>query len=143
MKALIFTIVIGLSTILYTQAQDTAIQWYSVEEAQAMQSSVEKPIFVDFTAVWCGWCKKMDQTTFSDEEVAEKMNASFYPVKLDIDSPEQFMFGGKKVTAKELAQDVGITGLPTMVVFDPDLSSHELIVGYQKKNQFLGTIEAL
>lgn len=136
--------VIGLFAILVSfhfgsQAQE--MKWYTIDEAQALNEKEPRLFFVDFTAAWCTWCKKMDQTTFSDSKVASEMNAEYYPVKMDIDDPATFAFGGKKLTAKQLAKKVAVEGLPTMVVFSSDLKSHHKIVGYKKTGQFLSSLD--
>ncbi|WP_158233226.1 thioredoxin fold domain-containing protein [Reichenbachiella sp. 5M10] len=124
-------------------AQDSAIQWYSIEEAQVLAQENAKPIFVDFTAVWCGWCKKMDQTTFADAKVVKVMNEGYYPVRLDVDNGDTFVFGGTSTTAKSMAQSMGVTGLPTMVVIAPSMESHHSIAGYQKPAQFIRSLREL
>ncbi|MCV9387625.1 thioredoxin family protein [Reichenbachiella ulvae] len=141
MKKVLMSLTLLLGLTWATQAQE--MNWYTLEEAQKLNTSDSRPIFIDFTAEWCGWCKKMDRTTFSDKEVAERMNKEFYAVKLDFDSPQRFVFGDKAITAKELAQQVAIEGLPTMVVFSSDLQSHQKIVGYLKSNDFMNSLDEL
>ena len=61
------------------------IEWISVSEAfmRNKSSYPKKKIFIDFYTDWCGWCKRMDQTTFSHPEVAKFMNDHFWNVKFD------------------------------------------------------------
>ena len=42
------------------------INWMSFEEAIARSKEDPKHIFVDVYTDWCGWCKKMDASTFVD-----------------------------------------------------------------------------
>ncbi|UXP34050.1 thioredoxin fold domain-containing protein [Reichenbachiella agarivorans] len=139
---IIFSIAISLNQMVFAQGEKS-IKWLGIEEAQTLAKENAKPIFVDFTAEWCGWCKKMDQTTFSDVKVAKVMNEGYYAVKLDFESKDKFEFKGKKITAKELAQRMEISGLPTMIVLSSDLSSHQKIVGYKKSDDFLETLSKL
>src|SRR5437867_228320 len=46
-----------------------------------------KPVFVDFTTDWCGWCKKLDKDTYSQPSVAEAMKA-FVNVRIDAEKGE-------------------------------------------------------
>ena len=52
-------------------AQDNAqkIKWMTFEEAVKLNETTPKKIFIDVYTDWCGWCKRMDQTTFRNEEV--------------------------------------------------------------------------
>ena len=44
-----------------------------------------RPILLSISAVWCHWCHVMDDTTFADEEVANLINSSFVPIRVDTD----------------------------------------------------------
>lgn len=118
------------------------INWSGIEEAQQSNVVANKPIIVDFTAAWCGWCKKMDATTFQDQEVIDRMNEVFHPVKMDFESPTTFVFDGKEYTAKTLAKRMGVEGLPTMVVISSDLQSFDKLVGFKKSKDFLESIKS-
>ena len=46
------------------------IEWLTWDEAITRMATEPKKIFVDVYTDWCGWCKRMDATTFSDKEIA-------------------------------------------------------------------------
>src|SRR5690606_28412936 len=72
------------------------INWLSVEEAEKHQKeNPEKPYFIDFYTKWCGWCKKMDQSTFKEEEVVKHINENYIPVKFNAETKEDVTFKGK------------------------------------------------
>lgn len=71
------------------------IKWYTWLEAVELQGKVPKIIMVDLFTEWCGWCKRMDATTFEDDKVAAYLNAHFYPVKFDAEQKEDITYGGK------------------------------------------------
>lgn len=64
-------------------AQTTGIHWMSFTEAMEASKTERKKILIDFYTDWCGWCKKMDASTFSDPKVAEYINANYYAVKFN------------------------------------------------------------
>jgi len=70
------------------------IKWMTWEEAAAANTKHPKKIFVDVFTDWCGWCKKMDQTTFKDSAVVEIMNKDFYAVKLNAEQKETINWQG-------------------------------------------------
>jgi len=117
------------------------VNWFHIEEAQELAAEKPKPVFIDFTAKWCGWCKKMDKNTFADAKVAQRLNNDYYAVKVDFDSKEKFNYQGKEYTGKALAEKFGITGLPTMIFASRDFKKTERLVGYQKTKQFLDKLE--
>ncbi len=71
-----------------------AIQWMTWEEAIKKSEKTPKKIFVDVYTDWCGWCKKMDQSTFADPQVVDYVNKNFYAVKFNAEQPEPITYKG-------------------------------------------------
>ncbi|GAB4384217.1 MAG: thioredoxin fold domain-containing protein [Salibacteraceae bacterium] len=90
MKSFVFTLFIALSV---TVAAQDEIKWMTWDEALQAQSQEQKVIFVDVYTNWCGWCKKMDATTFKNPEVVEYMNKHYYAVKFNAESKDTFYLG--------------------------------------------------
>jgi len=75
---------LSLSFTNFTTAQDNTpqkpkqapakINWMSFEEAYELNKTQPKKIFIDMWTYWCGWCKRMDATTFTNPVVVEYMN---------------------------------------------------------------------
>ena len=65
------------------------------EEAISQAKEEEKVIFVDAYAQWCGPCKRMAKTVFTDAEVGKFFNASFINVKMDMERGEGLKFRKK------------------------------------------------
>ena len=91
-KVLLFlgVIILGLNS----SAQDS-IRWFSIEEAIQLASQEPRVLVIDIYTDWCGWCKRMDATTFSDPRVIETMNKYFYPVKLNAEGKEDIVIGDR------------------------------------------------
>lgn len=121
---------------------EESVNWMSLEEVMKQVQSAPKPVVIDFTASWCGWCKKMDQNTFSREDVASYMNEKFYPVRLDYDSKEQLNFFGEKFTARELADKYRVPGLPTILIISADQKKSKKLVGYKTAEPFLAKLKS-
>lgn len=73
---------------------EETIKWYSWEEGIKMMESKPKKLFVDVYTDWCGWCKRMDATTFTDPEVIKYMNKNFYAVKFNAEQKEDIQYKG-------------------------------------------------
>ncbi len=91
MKKLLLTLAI-ISTFGFCNAQK--INWMTFEEAVKLNETAPKKIFIDVYTDWCGWCKKMDQTTFQNAEVIEQMNENYYAVKFDAECNDTIVFAG-------------------------------------------------
>lgn len=94
----IITVFICFSAFAQKQADNKAasIKWYSFEEAlQLNKQFPKKKLFVDVYTDWCGWCKKMDATTFSNPVIIAYMNANFYAVKLNAERKDSLIIDDK------------------------------------------------
>lgn len=72
---------------------------------QAFENEVLKattPVLVDFFTTWCGPCKALAPVV---DEVATEMSGKLKVVKVDLDE------------AMDLAATLGITSVPTLVLF--------------------------
>lgn len=71
------------------------IKWHTFEEAlQLQQQPAPKKIFIDMYTDWCGWCKKMDATTFKNDTLIQYLSSHFYAVKFDAERKDTIMIGG-------------------------------------------------
>ena len=90
----------------YFKAQtekDGLVNWLSIKEAQQKNKEVQKPFIIDIYTDWCGWCKHMMKTTYSNAGIANYINTNFYPVKFDAETKDTIEYNDKiyKPTSKE------------------------------------------
>lgn len=93
----IIGLVILLSVGFFTEglAQETKVKWHTFEEAVELNKKEQRKIFIDVYTDWCGWCKKMDATTFSNPNIAKILNEEYYAVKFDAETKDTISFAGK------------------------------------------------
>ena len=96
MHKLLFTFFLSsISLLNFAQKHKGPINWLSIEEANNLYQKNPKPMFIDVYTDWCGWCKKMDASTFQDASIARYLNSNFYPVKLNAETSDSLRFMGK------------------------------------------------
>ncbi len=118
--------------------KNNGIEWVAYDVGLAAAKESDKHIFIDFTAKWCGYCKKMKQTTFADPEVIDMLNKNFVSITVDGDSQHELDIDGYKITERNLAKsEYGIRGYPTYWFLTPDGIKLGLLSGYQQKEQMM------
>lgn len=70
------------------------VKWLSFEEAQEKNKILEKPFLIDLYTDWCGWCKHMMRTTYSNEGIASYINTHFYPIKFNAEGKDTLLYNG-------------------------------------------------
>jgi len=100
----------------YTKAAEEAVE-------------LEKPILIEFTAVWCGACRQMQQLTFSDRRLVDYVDSAFVPLVLDADQYSDLVSGFR------------VEAFPTTLVVSPDLKILKRFTGYQSASTLLPGLE--
>ena len=75
------------------------VKWYTLAEGREKALREKKPCVVDFfVSEGCPRCQNMDRFVYSNQEIAEKMNAEFVPIKINLGrelTQEERMLGEK------------------------------------------------
>ena len=114
MKRYIYALVALLMFVspLYAQENTTGISFFkgTFEEALVKAKQENKPLFVDFYAVWCVPCKKMAKTVFTQEAVGKYFNEHFISLQLDAEKGENV----------QIAKNYKVVAYPTVAFIAPD-----------------------
>lgn len=77
------------------------VKWMTLEEALEKSKTDKRKIFVDVYTDWCGWCKRMDSTTFMNPAVAQYLNQHYYPVKFNAEQQKDIVYKDKTYQYKK------------------------------------------
>ncbi|MBI4845738.1 MAG: thioredoxin family protein [Candidatus Omnitrophica bacterium] len=112
-------------------AKSSAVSWLrDLEAAKEMAKSQGKPILIDFYAEWCGWCKRMDEDVYANQDVGT-VCGQFICVKIDADQNQQ------------LTQEYKVQGLPSTVFLKADGTLIRTVAGYMPADQFIALIKQI
>jgi thioredoxin-related protein len=98
MSGKVFTVLIfsALSLNYFSQNENNGlVKWLTIKEAQEKNKTLQKPIILDIYTDWCGWCKHMMKTTYSNPGLADYINTNFYPVKFNAETKDTIEYDGK------------------------------------------------
>ncbi len=105
------------------------VKWrqdYTAARREATETG--KPLFFDFGTAACGWCVKLDATTFRDPKVVKLLNERFIPVKIDANRHEK------------LTSSLGIESYPTLVLATPEGKVAGRHTGYAEVGQLIALL---
>ena len=80
--------------------ENKEIEWMTITEAEKAAKKKPKKIMIDVYTDWCGWCKRMDASTFKNPVVASYVNKNYYAVKLNAERADSILFRGKNYRLK-------------------------------------------
>jgi thioredoxin-related protein len=124
-------ILIGLFILSGNGFTDSAINWYTnFDEAKAAAVESGKIRMVDFYTDWCGYCRLLNSSTFTNENVIE-LASNFISVKINAESTE----------GRPIAQKYSVRGFPTILFLDPNGNEIYKIGGYLPPEQYASELE--
>lgn len=123
-----------------------SINWLSLSEVEQLVQKKPKKVLVDIYTDWCGWCKKLDATTYRDPQVVEYINKNFYAVKFNPEKQQTITFKGK--TYGMNGRNNAITpllmgssrGYPTTTFLDEKLEVISPVSGYQNAEMMMNIL---
>ena len=157
-----FLFVLGFLIFVNTSCQqaDNSINWINWHEMinQRNKDSIKKKVFIDLYTPWCGWCKRMDLSTFKDPLIVNYINNKYYPVKFNGETKDTIIFNkhqfinsdplyiksspNARGKAHWFAHSIldGKLSYPSYVVLDENLIRLMIYNGYKKVDEMLGIL---
>ena len=123
------------------EAKPFALNWLSYNEGLALAEKENKYVLINFYTDWCGYCKKMDKETYSNEEVKSILNEHFVIVKVNAESENKVIENGEEITERELARLYQVSGYPTTWFLESNHSRVAPLPGYVATEQFIPVLD--
>ena len=132
-KIILVLCVILISSISYSKEP----QWKKFNEGIAEAKKSGKKILVDVYTDWCGWCKKMDASTYPDKQISDYLAKNYVIIKLNAEGDEKISYKGQSITPAEFAQGMGVNGYPATVFLQSNGDPITLLPGYAEPDRFI------
>ena len=128
-RIFLFALLCTLLALPAMAQEGKGIQFFKGTFAQALAKAKAegKPLFVDFYAVWCGPCKKMEKQIFTQPEVGEYFNKHFVALQLDAEKPENV----------DVAKTYKVEAFPTLGILDGEGKALSINVGYMNAQELM------
>ena len=108
-----------------------ALQWHSIRDYARLQDSVDRKIYIHFWAEWCGFCRRMERETFSNQKVANFLQENFFLIKVNTDREQR------------VANAFKVRGVPANLFLSEEGDQIVRRDGYIPPNVFMRVLEAI
>lgn len=132
---------------------EAGLEFYKMEDLESMKNLEGKKIIVDVYTSWCGWCKKMDKTTFEDPTIVDFLNENFVFVKFDAERREPIIWKGEVYDSARVGRRKtnklavkfldGRLGYPSIVYLDDNLEKITKTAGYKDATKMLAELQRI
>lgn len=140
-----------VATLFLCFSASAQIQWMSWEQAVAANKKEPKKLLVDVYTEWCGWCKKMDKTVFTDPAIEAYVKENFYAVKFDAEQKETIKYDGHEFKFNTEATRRGVHDLaialldsrmsyPSIVYLDERRDRISISPGFKPADKFINEL---
>ena len=124
------------------QEKDLPTKWFAFDDGLAKARTENKPIFLEFYAEWCKFCKKFQKETINNQKVARMLSENFVYVRLNAENSESHLrYRGKSLSNVELARAFGINSYPSLVFLDSKGKPITMLSGFVPPHQFMPVLD--
>ncbi|RPH93266.1 hypothetical protein EHM69_10725, partial [candidate division KSB1 bacterium] len=111
-----------------------SVQWIVNDEIRALTDAETqgKPMIVDVYADWCAACVELDHKTYNKPEVVSRLEP-FIRLKLDFTHENEWV--------REMKKKYQITGMPTVILYDPSGGELTRFTGFKSASGFIALLD--
>ena len=147
----LFSLLLVLLLFSSNKSHSQEANWLDFEELEVAMEQEERLVLIDFYTSWCGWCKKMDRSTFKDPRVVKALSDYFHVVKFDAEhnGPITFQqttfdyvpYGRRGFHELALGFMQEKMTFPTLVILNSDYKIMQAFKGFQAADDLLPILE--
>jgi len=116
------------------------INWLSLEEVEQLSKIQRKKVFIEVYTDWCGWCKKMEHTTLTNDNIKKYINEEYYAVRINPEKIDKITwkgteynrikYGNRFINEWAIYHLQGQMSFPSIIFLDENLNTIQHIPGF-------------
>lgn len=123
---------VAMLPFLKSRPSATAIDWkVDAKLAFEQASATDRNVLAYLNADWCGYCRKMEQTTFVDPDVISELADEFVWLNLNAEKDPEGI---------RLREKFGVEGFPVVLMLTPGEAEVDRVSGYRPPADFLQAV---
>lgn len=130
-------LLVGLSILLLPvgSSKTDALVWEEdYQEAFRKAQTRDQPVLVYLYTDWCGYCRRLEQTTFVDPSVIEAMSDRYVWLRLNAETDPE---------GERLRDRFSVRSYPTVLILDGDGEELDRVGGYVPPDRFGTMVDSL
>jgi thioredoxin-related protein len=131
-------VAVRVAMLYVKRAAPSQVHWVTIADAPRVSAATHKPILYEFSAEWCGPCKRLEQDIANDKALTARINNAYVPVRVVDRLAEE---GANPRDIAELQRAYQVRSFPTIVVVDPSGVVRARDEGYSGRDDFAKLIE--
>lgn len=128
----------------FSKKDSGSVEWKMWEEVEKNSESQKKLIMVYLYTDWCGWCRKLETETFSDEKVISRLNAGFNSVKVNPEKKADYLYNGITMNYRVFTDKIShgkLKKYPLLVFIDPTTKKTYFQDGFISADEFYDLLD--
>jgi len=123
------------------EQNNNILKWLSYDQALKKSKIEDIPTLIYFYADNCGWCRKLEDETFKNQEVKQLMNRDFAIVKINSNSSNVVVSDNGKISEKQLSQELyQVRANPTIWFLTSNKERIAPLPGYAPAEDFINVL---
>ncbi|MBT8148412.1 MAG: thioredoxin family protein [Gammaproteobacteria bacterium] len=128
-QLLVFLLLIGLFFIIERQIQvylgkqaiaASALPSTKFSTAVTLSRQSGKPVLANFSAIWCGACRRLERNVLANAKVHQHIMANYHYARLEYENDRPPANAANRKSDRDWFDQFGVRGFPTLLVIDGD-----------------------